>query len=120
METKSFKEIVPVKKLSSGPTNSANKQCHPSNQCVFGACLRGFFSEKINLDISLYLTARSQILCVAVLRTVGECAESPYAHLVTQLNKDPSQGSAQGFDLNNIASASLNAESLCIPISQIQ
>ena len=36
------------------------------------ACLRGFFSEKINLDISLYLTARSQILCVAVLRTVGE------------------------------------------------
>ena len=25
METKSFKEIVPMKKSSSGPTNSANK-----------------------------------------------------------------------------------------------
>ena len=30
------------------------------------------------------------------------------------------QGRTQGFDLNNTARASVNAESLCIPISQIQ
>ena len=68
METKSFKEIVPIKKSSSGPTNSCKQAVTPQ----INACLRGFFSEKINLDISLYLTARSQILWVAVLRTVGE------------------------------------------------
>ena len=70
METKSFKEIVPIKKSSSGPTNSCKQAVTPQ----INACLRGFFSGKINLDISLYLTARSQILCVAVLRTVGELA----------------------------------------------
>ena len=68
METKSFKEIVPIKKSSSGPTNSAKQAVTPQ----INACLRGFFSKKINLDISLYLTVRSQVLCVAVLRTVGE------------------------------------------------
>ena len=68
METKSFKEIVPIKKV----VFWAYKCCKQAVIPQINACLRGFFSEKINLDISLYLTARSQILCVAVLRTVGE------------------------------------------------
>ena len=33
---------------------------------------------------------------------------------------NPTQGRTQGFDLNNIARASVKAESLCIPIPQIQ
>ena len=68
METKSFKEIVPVKKV----VFWAYKFCKQAVTPQINACLRGFFSEKINLDISLYLTVSSQILCVAVLRTVGE------------------------------------------------
>ena len=68
METKSFKEIVNIKKV----VFWAYKFCKQAVTPPINACLRGFFSEKINLDISLYLTARSQILCVTVLRTVGE------------------------------------------------
>ena len=36
------------------------------------------------------------------------------------MGSNPTQGQTQGFDLNDIARASLNAESLYIPISQIQ
>ena len=61
-------EIVLIKK----DVFWAYKFCKQAVTPQINACLRGFFSEKINLDISLYLTARSQILCVAVLRTVGE------------------------------------------------
>ena len=36
------------------------------------------------------------------------------------MGSNPTQGRTQGYDLNNIACALVNAESLCIPISQIQ
>ena len=36
------------------------------------------------------------------------------------IGSNPTQGRTQGFDLNDIARASVNAESLCIPISQVQ
>ena len=36
------------------------------------------------------------------------------------MGSNPTQGQTQGFDLNNIARASVNTESLCIPMSQIQ
>ena len=36
------------------------------------------------------------------------------------LGSNPTQGRTQGFNLNSIARASVNAESLCIPISQVQ
>ena len=41
-------------------------------------------------------------------------------HVWQIMRSNPTQGQTQGFDLNNIAHASVNAESLCIPISQIQ
>ena len=36
------------------------------------------------------------------------------------IGSNPTQGRTQGFDLNNIARASVNRESLCTRISQIQ
>ena len=35
------------------------------------------------------------------------------------MGSNPTQCGTQGFDLNTIARASVNTESLCIPISQI-
>ena len=36
------------------------------------------------------------------------------------MGSNSTQGRIQGFGLNNIAHASVNTESLCVPISQIQ
>ena len=75
MKTKPFKEIIPIKKLSSGPTNSADKLSPLKSMGVWQDSLaRRYFLlfDFGDVCISLYLIVRSSRQYMAVLRTVGE------------------------------------------------